>query len=244
MRVIILHIHARELKFKCTCTCTSESCDKGVVHLVYAATKRGPLCRQSWNNEAKNGPIDIPQVARSLPSATGRTTLGREGAIIFWPQSSRTVEFVGLRLEGCHGLWLRNTWRRGLSRRREQERNFWRTRNIRPQKPYETPLHTRKGLVSCLYVTCAGCMHCTVQSNQIVTRYLDYVIVMGSAAYCWCLQANHISGWPFVNRYSYLKSQHLEASVACETIHITRVTLCVAVLAQRATMPYILWAKP
>ena len=47
------------------------------------ATKGGPFCRQSWNNEAKNRPIDRPRVATSLPSATGRITLGQEGAIIF-----------------------------------------------------------------------------------------------------------------------------------------------------------------
>ena len=46
-------------------------------HLI--ATKGGPLCRQSWNNEAKNR----PRVATSLPSTTGRTTLGQEDAIIF-----------------------------------------------------------------------------------------------------------------------------------------------------------------
>ena len=34
--------------------------------------------RQSWKNEAKSKPIDRPRVATSLPSATGRTTLGQE----------------------------------------------------------------------------------------------------------------------------------------------------------------------
>ena len=46
------------------------------------ATKGGPLYRQSWNNEAKDRPIDRPHIATSLPSATGRTTLDQEGAII------------------------------------------------------------------------------------------------------------------------------------------------------------------
>ena len=50
-----------------------------MVHLVYAAATNG---RQSLNNEAKNGPVGMPQVARSLPSATGWKTLGQEGAII------------------------------------------------------------------------------------------------------------------------------------------------------------------
>ena len=53
------------------------------VYAVALATKGGPLCRQSRNNEAKDRPIDRPQVATSLPSVTGRTTLGQEGAIIF-----------------------------------------------------------------------------------------------------------------------------------------------------------------
>ena len=35
------------------------------------------------NNKAKNKPIDRPRVVTSLPSATGRTTLGQEGVIIF-----------------------------------------------------------------------------------------------------------------------------------------------------------------
>ena len=47
------------------------------------AAKGAPLCRRSWKNEAKSRPIDRPQLATSLPSATGRTTLGQEGAIIF-----------------------------------------------------------------------------------------------------------------------------------------------------------------
>ena len=61
-----------------------------MVHLLYADQSikhyqpKEVQCRQSWNNEAKNRPIDIPRVARSLPSATGRTTLGQEGAIIFY----------------------------------------------------------------------------------------------------------------------------------------------------------------
>ena len=70
------------IKFVCTC----RSRDKGVVSWVYAAalaTKGAPLCRQSWKNEAESRPIDRPRVATSLPSATGRTTLGQEGAIIF-----------------------------------------------------------------------------------------------------------------------------------------------------------------
>ena len=40
-------------------------------------------CMQSWNNEAKNRPTDRPQVATSLPSAMGQTTLDQEGVIIF-----------------------------------------------------------------------------------------------------------------------------------------------------------------
>ena len=66
--------------------CTCRSRDKGVVSFVYAevlATKGAPLCRQSWKNEAKSRPIDRPQLATSLPSATGRTTSGQEGAIVF-----------------------------------------------------------------------------------------------------------------------------------------------------------------
>ena len=57
----------------------------GVVAFVYAAaiaTRGGPLCRQSWKNEAKNRPIDRPRVATSLPSATERITVDQEGAII------------------------------------------------------------------------------------------------------------------------------------------------------------------
>ena len=57
-----------------------------MVSFVYAevlATKGAPLCRQSWKNEAKSRPIDRPQLATSLPSATGRTTSGQEGAIVF-----------------------------------------------------------------------------------------------------------------------------------------------------------------
>ena len=57
-----------------------------MVSLVYAAvlaTKGTPLCRQSWKNEAKSRPIDRPWVATYLPSATGRTTLDQEGAIVF-----------------------------------------------------------------------------------------------------------------------------------------------------------------
>ena len=52
----------------------------GVLPFVYAAalaTKGGPLCRQSWNNEAKNRPID------RLHLASGRIILGQEGVIIF-----------------------------------------------------------------------------------------------------------------------------------------------------------------
>ena len=70
-------------KLNLCCTCTSR--DKGVVSFVYAellATKGAPLCRQSWKNEAKSRSIDRPQLATTLPSATGRTTLGQEGAII------------------------------------------------------------------------------------------------------------------------------------------------------------------
>ena len=78
-----MRTHALKL-IKCTC----RSRDKGVVSFVYAAalaTKGGPLCRQSWKNEAKNRPIDRPHLAISLPSAAGRTTLGQEGpgVIIF-----------------------------------------------------------------------------------------------------------------------------------------------------------------
>ena len=47
------------------------------------ATKGAPLYRQSWKNEAKSRPIDRPHLATSLPSATGRTTLGQESAIVF-----------------------------------------------------------------------------------------------------------------------------------------------------------------
>ena len=47
------------------------------------ATKGAPLCRQSWKNEAKSRSIDRPQLATSLPSATGRTTLDQEGVIVF-----------------------------------------------------------------------------------------------------------------------------------------------------------------
>ena len=57
-----------------------------MVSFVYAevlATKGAPLCRQSWKNEAKSRPIDRPQLATSLPSATGRITSGQEGAIVF-----------------------------------------------------------------------------------------------------------------------------------------------------------------
>ena len=57
-----------------------------MVSFVYAevlATKGAPLCRQSWKNEAKSTPIDRPQLATSLPSATGRITLDQEGAIVF-----------------------------------------------------------------------------------------------------------------------------------------------------------------
>ena len=57
-----------------------------MVSFVYAevlATKGAPLCRQSWKNEAKSRPIDRPQLATSLPSATDRTTSGQEGAIVF-----------------------------------------------------------------------------------------------------------------------------------------------------------------
>ena len=43
------------------------------------------------NNEAKSRPIDRPQLATSLPSATGRTTLGQEGAIIF----GRVIDLPG-----------------------------------------------------------------------------------------------------------------------------------------------------
>ena len=41
----------------------------GVLPFVYAAalvTKGGPLCRQSWNNKAKNRPIDRLHLALSL----------------------------------------------------------------------------------------------------------------------------------------------------------------------------------
>ena len=48
--------------------CTCESCDKGVVHLIYAVAVPEVHCVQ-----AKNRPIDRPRVA---PSVTGRTTLG------------------------------------------------------------------------------------------------------------------------------------------------------------------------
>jgi hypothetical protein len=47
------------------------------------ATKEGPLCHQSWSNEAKSRPIGRPWLAVSSPSAKGRTTLGQDGAIIF-----------------------------------------------------------------------------------------------------------------------------------------------------------------
>ena len=61
---------------------------QGSGFFVYAevlATKGTPLCRQSWKNEAKSRSIDRPHLATSLPSvsATGRTILGQEGAIIF-----------------------------------------------------------------------------------------------------------------------------------------------------------------
>ena len=71
-------------KLNLCCTCRSR--DKGVVSFVPAevlATKGALLCRQSWKNEAKNKPIDRPRVAPSLPSATGRTALGQERAIVF-----------------------------------------------------------------------------------------------------------------------------------------------------------------
>ena len=77
--------HEQACKHSCVCA-KVRSRDNRVVHLVCAAalaTKRGPLCRQSWNNEANNRPIDRPHLATSLPSATGRTTLGQEGVIIF-----------------------------------------------------------------------------------------------------------------------------------------------------------------
>ena len=57
-----------------------------MVSFVYAevlATKGALLCRQSWKNEAKSRPVDRPRVATSSPSATGRTILGQEGAIVF-----------------------------------------------------------------------------------------------------------------------------------------------------------------
>ena len=53
------------------------------VNAEVLAAKGAPLCRQSWKNEAKSRPIDRPQLATSLPSTTGRTTLGQEGAIVF-----------------------------------------------------------------------------------------------------------------------------------------------------------------
>ena len=71
-------------KLNLYCICRSR--DKGVVSFIYAAalaTKRTTLSRQSWKNEAKSRSIDRPRVATSLPSATGQTTLGQEGAIIF-----------------------------------------------------------------------------------------------------------------------------------------------------------------
>ena len=59
--------------------------DKGVAscYAEVLATKGAPLCRQSWENKAKSRPIDRPHLATPLPSATGRTTLGQEGAIVF-----------------------------------------------------------------------------------------------------------------------------------------------------------------
>ena len=84
--MIIKFLGFPRLPCKLNLCCTCRSCDKGVVSFVYAevlATKGAPLCRQSWKNEAKSRPIDRPQLATSLPSATGRTTLGQEGAIVF-----------------------------------------------------------------------------------------------------------------------------------------------------------------
>ena len=56
-----------------------------MVPFVYAevAAKGAPLCRQSWKNEVKSRPIDRPHLATFLPSATGQTTLGQDGAIVF-----------------------------------------------------------------------------------------------------------------------------------------------------------------
>ena len=61
-----------------------------MVSFVYAAAATkgaAPLCRQSWKDEAKSRPIDRPHLATSLHClyhhATGLTTLGQEGAIIF-----------------------------------------------------------------------------------------------------------------------------------------------------------------
>ena len=74
----------RGAKLNLCCTCRSR--DKGVVSFVYVevlATKGAPLCRQFWKNETKSRSIDRPQLATTLPPATGRTTLGQEGAIIF-----------------------------------------------------------------------------------------------------------------------------------------------------------------
>ena len=57
-----------------------------MVSFVYAAAlaiKGVQSYCQSWKNEAKSRPIDRPHLATSLPSATGRTTLGQEGVIAF-----------------------------------------------------------------------------------------------------------------------------------------------------------------
>ena len=50
-------------------------------------------------NEAKNRLIDRPHLAISLPSAsaTGQTTLGQEGAIIF---GCRNIDLRGEQLKG------------------------------------------------------------------------------------------------------------------------------------------------
>ena len=91
----VLNILGFPLPSKLNLCCTCRSRDKGVVSFAYAAalaTKGAPFCRQSWKNKAKSRPIDRPRVATSLPSATGRTTLGQEGAIVF---DRANIDFPG-----------------------------------------------------------------------------------------------------------------------------------------------------
>ena len=93
----VLNILGFPLPSKLNLCCTCNSRDKGVVSFAYAAalaTKGAPFCRQSWKNKAKSTPIDRPRVATSLPSATGRTTLGQEGAIVF---DRANIDFPGIK---------------------------------------------------------------------------------------------------------------------------------------------------